>query len=140
MTEEQLFLEASRKAYRFPGPKGELTTEDLWKLKPSTTSKSNPLSLSFVGQAINRKLRDTVDDDFVNDVPTEDKVLRNKLEIVKYIIAVKKQEASAKSASSRLKAEQAELMQDLQNTKFAGMSREDKQAELAKINKQLAES
>lgn len=91
MVEMNLAEKATRYKYRFPSVNGDLTMEALWGL-PLSTEKSNRASLNDVAKTINRQLKDEEEESFVGEPSANTTMLREKLEIVKRIIEVRKHE------------------------------------------------
>ena len=85
-----LFEIASREKYRFPY-RGMISTEDLWDLSPD--------QLDVVYKALNKNMKAQGEESLMaedNGEPT----LSNMIEIVKYIFAVKQQEANARKQAA----------------------------------------
>ena len=103
-----IFEIASRKKLRFQGPKGPLTTEQLWDLP---LNAGDGLSLDALAVETNRKLRELdAEESFV--APVSRKGLDDlalKLDILKYIISVKLSEAAA-TRKSQADAKQRDLL------------------------------
>lgn len=103
-----IFEIASRKKLRFQGPKGPLTTEQLWDLP---LNSGDGLSLDALAVETNRKLRELdAEESFV--APVSRKGLDDlalKLDILKYIISVKLSEAAA-TRKSQADAKQRDLL------------------------------
>ena len=99
-----LFLKASRKAWRFATAQGQLTTEQLWDLQLISTV-STKATLNSVAVELNTKIQNLTQNSFVdssNDSATA--MLVEQLDLVKYIIATKKSET--KAAADRLSVRQ----------------------------------
>ena len=95
-----IFEVASRKKFRFPSGKGNLTVEQLWDLP--LTAASGP-SLDTTARQINGELKSLDEESFVetkwNPRKTE---LATQLDIVKHIIAERKADAErAKNRADR---------------------------------------
>lgn len=87
-----MFEQASRQAVRFDSPKGQLTTEDLWSLP--LTSQTGKANLDDIARELYRQLT-TESVSFVNEPSAPNALLQLKLDIVKHIINVRKNEAEA---------------------------------------------
>jgi len=129
-----LFEAATRQKLRFPSGRGDLSAEDLWDL-PLTAR--NGFDLDNIAKAVNRDLKETAEESFVNPAPTSaQSILAMKLDIVKHIIAVKIKEADdAKHAAARA-AERARLVAALDQKneqELLGMSKEDIQKRLTEL-------
>lgn len=88
-----VFETATKLAYRFNSIRGILTTEQLWDL--SLTSRDG-FDLNTVARGINKMIKDTEDENFVGvQSNSQLEALKNKLDIVKFIIADKQAEQEA---------------------------------------------
>lgn len=85
-----MFDKATKLKLRWESAKGNLTTEDLWDL-PLT----GQISLDSLAKAVNRKLKESEEESFVETRSKADATLDLKLDILKHIIAVKKEEREA---------------------------------------------
>lgn len=84
MENAKLFVFASRMKYRYPY-KGMISTEDLWDLSPK--------DLDSIFKTLNSQLKALGEESLLDDA--EDKgagVLRNKIDIIKYILRNKLEE------------------------------------------------
>ena len=122
-----IFETASRKSCRFPSPRGELTTEQLWTL-PLLDARTG-FDLDTVARTVNAGLKAVTEESFVNVRPDPRKDgFEIQLEIVKHIIDVKQAEAAAKLATAEKVAKRAKLLEALaskEEQEMAGMSKED---------------
>jgi hypothetical protein len=108
-----IFETASRKAFRFPSVKGELTTEQLWNLN---LLANGGFDLNNVAIDLNKSLKAITEESFVSVKPNRGKTdLENKLEIVKHIIAVKQEEQAAARDKADKAAKREKLVQALAN-------------------------
>ncbi|PZR92020.1 MAG: hypothetical protein DI537_14435 [Stutzerimonas stutzeri] len=128
-----IFEQASRKKFRFPSSKGELTTEQLWDLP---LISKNPFNLDGVAQTIAFDLDAVTTRSFVQTKPDPRKAdLTAKLEVVKHIIGVKlkeQEEAANKAATAEKRRKLVEALAAKDEEAITKLSRED-------ILKQLAE-
>lgn len=128
-----IFEKATKLRLRFMTEKGVLSTEDLWSLP--LTSK-NSLSLNAIAVAVNKSLKASTEESFVEEKPSEDPVLRLKLEVIKRIIEVKKEEA-AMAATARERAERKQnllkIIKEKEEGAMSEKSLEDLKAELEKL-------
>ena len=128
-----IFEKATKLRLRFMTEKGVLSTEDLWSLP--LTSK-NGLSLNGIAVAVNKSLKASTEESFVEEKPSEDPILRLKLEIIKRIIEVKKEEA-ASAATARERAERKQnllkLIREKEEGAMSEKSLEELKAELEKL-------
>ena len=103
---EQLFIKAIKKGFRFPSTKGMLSLEDLYNLP--LQAKENQASLDSVARIIYNQVKESSEVSFVS--PTKSNTeLNEKLEIVKFIIKDKQEDAKAASEKAEKIAERARL-------------------------------
>jgi hypothetical protein len=131
---ENLFIRASREAFRFQSVRGELTTEQLWELP---LQHKSGFDLDSVAKTVNNDLKTMAEGSFVNTNknPAIDRQ-EAKLEVVKYVISVKLLEAE----QAKLKAEAAVKRQKLldilgkkQDAELENLTPEQIQAQLAAL-------
>jgi predicted FMN-binding regulatory protein PaiB len=126
---------ASRLKLRFQTPKGQVSTEDLWDL-PLQSKNANTPNLDDVAKTLNRSLRQNEEESFVSDPSPKDNETKLKLDIVKYIINVKKTE-NIKKLEQQEKAEQRkkikELLASKKDQELAGKSPEELEKMLAEL-------
>lgn len=101
-----MFEQASRLALRFPSTKGPLTVEQLWDL-PLT--KENGPSLNSVAQDCNRRIKEQGEENFVETQSKASAELQLQFDIVRHIIAVRKEENAAKLNAANVRQQLAEL-------------------------------
>lgn len=120
MTNE-LFEVATRKAYRYPY-RGMISTEDLWNL--------NLKEIDSIYGNLMRAQRERVTTDSLLSEEKVDVDLANKIEIVKYVAAYKKEQAR-KQLEAKEKAQRDQqilaLIAQKQNEQLADMSIEQLQ-------------
>lgn len=97
----ELFIRASRNKYRFEY-KGLITVEDLFDLRFN--------ELDAIYKDLKAELKDEVEDSLMSKKTTADKVLEDKISIVKYIFNLKKEEAEARLLASENKAKKQQLL------------------------------
>lgn len=130
---EQLFIQATRQKFRFVTPKGLASTEDLWDLPlKGNTREAN---LDDIAKNLYQQIQDSsAVASFVDETKATDVTAQTMLDVVKYVIGVKKLEAQA-AADARAKRERAQrIMQILDrkdNEALEGKSPEELRAELA---------
>lgn len=114
-----LFIMATQQKFRFPF-KGQVSVEDLWDL--------NVRDLDSVFKTLNSQMKQASEESLLAAKSSADKILEAKIEIVKFIVAVKLNEAEAK----RIRAEQkekrnriAEILADKQDEELRGKSVEE---------------
>lgn len=81
----RLFELAVRKKYRFPF-RGQISVEDLWDLSIT--------NLDSVFKTLNKEKKQSEEESLLSVKSEADKEVENKIEIVKYIVAVKQAEAA----------------------------------------------
>ncbi len=110
-TNTNLFETATREKYRFASAKGDLTVEELWDLPltATVTNRMQTTDLDNIALQLDDQLSKTTEKSFVRNVKKENVVLKNKLEIVKYIISVKMEEANVKALAKAKASELANL-------------------------------
>ena len=120
-----LFKVASKNKYRFPY-KGSIGVEDLWDLSLE--------ELDLIYKGLKSKLKDAQEESLLKSVSKEDKVLSNKIEIVKVIVNDKlaARERSVKAAEKRARNQRIlEIMADKQDAALKEKSIEELQAMLS---------
>jgi hypothetical protein len=130
----EIFIEATRKKFRFPSEKGELTVEQLWDL-PLTSR--NGFNLNSVAIAVNTELRGLTEESFVEVNPNPRRAqLRDMREIIKYVIATKQEEnkaANERAAKETLKERIREAIAAKRNEQLNSTSLEELEAQLAAL-------
>jgi hypothetical protein len=99
-----MFEKAARLKIRYSTPKGLLTVEDLWDLPLTTRHHTDP-SLDNIAKSISKGLKETETESFVIDTPKADVRLQLMFDIVKHVIAVRKEE-DANAVKAKEKADQ----------------------------------
>lgn len=112
MSEINLFLLASRKKFRFPSEKGELTVEQLWDIP--LTSRSG-FSVNNIAIEVNRELRSLEEESFVETSrnPRRD-TLKAMLELLKIVISVRQEEAKKASAAAERATRRQKIMEAIE--------------------------
>lgn len=109
-----LFELAARNKFRFETPRGLITVEDLFEL-PLTGA----VSLNSTAQRINRDVKALEEESFVEAPKAASAVVIAKLDIVKHIIALRKEEAEKRSMEQETK--------QVRQTMLAALERKDQQ-------------
>lgn len=109
---KNLFEIASRRKYRFQ-LSGSLTVEDLWDLLPE--------SLDKIYKALKAQLDAAQEDSLMETKTKEDEDLVNKIEIVKYIFAVKNAEKTARREAKARKEQKQKIMAILEEKQDAAL-------------------
>lgn len=133
--ENNLFEIASRKAFRFPSARGELTVEQLWDLP--LQSRSN-FDLDSLARSVNTALKAVTEESFVATTINHAKAeLEMKLELVKHVIAVKIAENKAISDRAAKADKRKKLIAALaqkEEQALGGMTKEEIEKELAALD------
>ena len=123
-----LFILAATNKFRFVSTKGHLTVEDLFDLSLS--------ALDTIAVSLDEKIQQAGRKSFIGKRSSSAKGLEDQLEIVKFVIAYKQDEAEKK----KTRAEKAARRQFLENLKekkvmesMESMSVEDIEKELAEV-------
>ncbi len=114
-----IFAKASRKKLRFPSMAGFLSVEDLWDL-PLIDKAS--VSLDDVARSVNRDLKDSEEESFVEAHTAQNSDLSLRLDIVKRIIEVKLADRSRAEKSAETKAKKQQILELLQNKENASLA------------------
>ena len=129
----EMFEQALRNKFRFSTVKGEVSTEDLWDMP--LTSRNN-FDLDTVAISLAKQVAETSEMSFVKTTTTASKLLKDKLEVVKYVITTKMAEAESKESAKVKETEREFLKSVLQEKKVdavKGLSVEELEARLASL-------
>ena len=131
-----LFLEATRRALRFPSSKGEITVEDLWQIP--LTATGGKANLDDVAKALHIQTKQTTEAvSFVNPTTSNANTeLTMKFEIVKRIIEVRvkeRDEAALEAKRRQDKQRLLELIAKKEDQALEGLSVEDLRAMVDKL-------
>lgn len=109
------FVAASRQKLRFVSPKGLLATEDLWELP--LTSQTGRANLDDIAKGLFSELKESEQVSFVDDAKKSatSVELALKLDIVKYIISVKKAERDEAKKAEAAKAQRQKILEIISN-------------------------
>jgi hypothetical protein len=128
---EDLFIAATRKKFRFPSDKGDLSVEQLWDLPLKARSG---FDLDTVAISVNATLKGLAEESFVEvSSNPRRKDLEDMLEIVKYVIQAKQAEAKAATdrvAKAALKRKLQDAIEAKEGQALLGSSLEDLKAQL----------
>lgn len=108
-----LLRNALKNHYRYPSPVGDLTTEDLFDLP--LTSRTNRACLDDTAKQINRELKDSEQESFVEPAVSGTSELAEKLEIVKSVIALRIEEREAAKDAVAKKEKRERIMAIIAN-------------------------
>ena len=107
--EMNIFEEATRSKLRFDSLAGKLSVEQIWDL-PLKEKKGVVDNLDRIAIATNKQLQESSEQSFVDESARASKELQLKMDILKRVIAVKKQEIKDKQeATNRASMKQALL-------------------------------
>lgn len=114
MSIENKFELATRSKMRFPF-KGQISVEDLWDLSVE--------NLDVVFKSLNSKVKQVKEESLLQTKTAKDKELDTKIEIIKYIVSTKLDEANEKVKAKERKEKREKILevlaskqeQDLQN-------------------------
>ena len=128
MTNNELFINATRVNYQFPF-RGMINVIDLWDLSLT--------NLYSVFKTLNAEAKKSEEESLLNTKSKEDEEISNKIEIVKYIVSVKldekkKREDAKKNAEMRQKL--LEIKAKRQDAALENMSDEDLDKALAELS------
>lgn len=115
----ELFMLAARGKYRFPF-NGQISAEDLWDL--------NPAQLDRVFKELKKHQKAENEETLLSAPSSEDTVLANKIEIVKFVFETKqaeKEAAERKAEADAKKKHIRELIADKKDKELAAMSVEE---------------
>ena len=127
MPEKNLFEIAVREKYRY-NYRGKISTEDLWDLPVE--------ALDQIFKSLNEAVRKTEEESLLAERPKEDEVLRNKIAIIRYIVAYKlaEKEKARKALENKQKKQQIlGIISRKQNEKLESMSMEELKAMLDEL-------
>jgi hypothetical protein len=127
-----LFEIAARRKYRFESAKGSITVEDLFDL-PLTSR--NGFDLDMVARAANNDVKSSTEESFVT-VNRRNVDAENKLEIVKFIIAQKQQQAAIAAERAERTETKRKILDAISRKKDEALSNasiEELEAQLASL-------
>lgn len=123
-----IFEMATREKFRFPY-KGNISVEDLWDLSVQ--------ALDQVFKTLNAEIKQTKEESLLATKSKEESILDTKIQIVRYIVAVKQEEANkAKTAKANKEQKQKllALIEEKKNEALAGKSIEELMAMAAALD------
>lgn len=131
---DSLFETCTRNKVRFESSRGLLTVEDLWDLP--LTSKKDGFDLDTLAKSINRELKQSEEESFVIPNTATNSILQLKLEVLKFIIKVKLDDAEARKSLQEKQERRKKLIDALERKEdqaLLNMSAEDIRKELEKV-------
>ncbi len=115
----EMFIVATRTKMRFPF-RGMVSVEDLWGL--------NVENLDSVFKELNSQVKKANEESLLCTKSSEDEILDMQIEIVKYIVNIKLEEAEAKKQEKQKREESQKIMSILttkENEELRNMSKEE---------------
>lgn len=122
-----IFELATREKYRFPY-KGVISVEDLWDLDTP--------ELDLVFKKLNKELK-TTDEESLIEIKSANVTLNNKIEIVKYIFNVKREEEeqrTIRATNARQRQHILEILAKKQDESLQNMTEEELLKKLEELN------
>lgn len=101
MATVNIFEYATRNKLRFPF-KGMVSVEDLWQLKLE--------DLDSIYKTLNREVKKSQEESLLAEKNVEDERTQIKIDIIKHIVAIKQEEAKAKSQEAEKAAKKQKIM------------------------------
>ncbi|AXN57938.1 hypothetical protein [Acinetobacter phage ABPH49] len=127
-TTANLFELAARRKFRFESPRGLLTVEDLFEL-PLT----GKLSLNTVAQLVNRDVKALTEESFVDTPTIQASLATDKLELVKRVIAIRKEEGEQQDRARNAAAQKQILLAALERKDQQDINELTREELLAKL-------
>ena len=126
----EIFVEASRKKFRFSTPQGIISAEDLWDL-PLTSKRANQANLDDIAIELNKQIKESGStESFVKKTTKTNDELKSKFEIVLHIIKVKQEEEEVAVAAQEKAVQKQRILELIAKKKdeaLAGKSEEELQ-------------
>ena len=128
MSKNEMFVTATRNKFRFPF-RGQISVEDLWDLSVE--------NLDSVYKTLNSQVKKAKEESLLNTKSREDEIIEMQIEIVKYIVSVKQDEAAKKVAAKEKKARKQRILEVLaakEDADLQNKSSEELQAMLSELD------
>lgn len=128
MSEKNIFEMATRGKYRFPY-RGQISVEDLWDLGVT--------ALDSIFKTLNSQSKAAKEESLLDVKSAEDEILTTQIEIVKYIVSVKQEEANARLKAKERKEQKQKIMSAIarkEDEAIEKMSKEDLQKMLDELD------
>ena len=103
---------------RFSSQKGMVSMEDLYDL-PLTSARG--VSLDGLAKSVNRELKNSAEESFVTDASKASSELQLKLDILKDVIAFKKEQSESKKSAVANKAKREKIKEILAKKQDDGL-------------------
>lgn len=126
MKNERIFEIATRERFRF-NYKGQISVEDLWLLSVK--------ELDEIFKSLNKQLKQTKEESLLETKTQQDRELDMKIEIVKYIVAVKLEEDKLRLKAKETKEKKQKILEVLSRKKNEALEKLD----IDTLEKQLEE-
>ena len=123
---EKMFEYATRNKVRFRF-KGLISIEDLWDLSLT--------ELDSIYKTLNKKVKQANEESLLNTKSKEDKTTEIQIEIIKYIVTIKQEEAARSMAAAERRAKKQKILEVLAAKEDASL--QDKSPE--ELQKMLSE-
>lgn len=124
-----MFEKASPQKLRFSTPKGMLTTEDLWDLSLQ--------QLNVVAKDLNKKIKSSQEEDFLDEPTAEDTNSKLQFDIVKHIMDIKKETQRKAVEASAKKAQRDRILELISKKKDNELERLSVEELTSKLNEYL---
>ena len=122
MNTDDLFMRATREAFRYESARGLLSTEQLWQLPLIGQRANTGFDLDNVARTINAEIKAMGEESFVERENPLREVAVARLEVVKAVIAYRQAEARAQEKRAANASERKAIMEALDNRKRADLS------------------
>ena len=126
----EIFVEASRKKFRFSTPQGNVSVEDLWEL-PLESKRMNQANLNDIAVDLDEQIQKSgTTKNFIKTTTKTNDELKSKFEIVLHVIKVKQEEEEAATAAHEKSVQKQRILELLAKKKdeaLAGKSEEELQ-------------
>lgn len=134
-TPNDLFIQATKARLRFSSPQGDLSVEDLWDLPLTSRERPGRASLESVGNQLLVEQRKLPDESILKaSRPNPAKVrIDLAVEVVRYIVGVREEEASAKTVEAAKAKRREELQEIIRARKATETPLGDLEKELAEL-------
>lgn len=123
-----VFMNATRKKYRFSTVKGSLNTEQLWDLTPEV--------LDDIWRGLNAQIEDASRNSLLSKKSNKDTELTEKADVVKAIVEYKLAAIEKADKAKQTKEQKRKILEAIeakQATELANMSIEELKAKLASL-------
>lgn len=132
---DDLFIKATRRAYRWSSPRGLLSVEQLWELP--LTHRSG-FDLDHVGRELLASIKNMGEESLISNEPDTAKVeAQERLEVLKAIIATRQEErrvAEARALRAEKRREIRVALSELEANELKQASRDELLERLAQLD------